>query len=253
MSRCIDLLQDNGELIFITPRDFIKQTSAKKMNDFMFQTGSFTHFEDLGDSNLFGKYSPNCAIWRWVKGLYSDKLADGTDIQCVNGQVIFSKNTAAVLSDIFDVKVGAVSGADDVFEHNTPVSLEFVCSKTATTGQTKKMIYNKKHKKLELHKTRLLNRKIRKFTEDNWWQWGRSYHQREGQRIYVNCKTRNKKPFFISDIPAYDGSVLALFSKSKVNLQSFCDRLNDMDWKSLGFMCGGRHIFSQRSLSNLPI
>ena len=102
-------------------------------------------------------------------------------------------------------------------------------------------------------KTQLLQRKIKKFNEANWWDWGRDYYKSEMPRIYVNTKTRNKKPFFLHPCNAYDGSILAIFPKFKVDstmLQNLCDKLNDIDWQELGFVCDGRFLFSQRSLEN---
>ena len=89
--------------------------------------------------------------------------------------------------------------------------MAFVCSHTAVTGKTRRMIYNRKDKALLPHKKALLNRKIRAFDESNWWEWGRRHCERPAPRLYVNCKTRNPKPFFTHKSLAYDGSVLALF------------------------------------------
>ena len=75
----------------------------------------------------------------------------------------------------------------------------------------------------------------------------------EMPRIYVNTKTRNKKPFFLHPCKAYDGSILAIFPKFKVDsimLQNLCDKLNNTDWRELGFVCDRRFLFSQRSLEN---
>ena len=75
----------------------------------------------------------------------------------------------------------------------------------------------------------------------------------ENPRIYVNTKTRNKKPFFIHSCKAYDGSILAIFPKFEADsktLQNLCDKLNSVDWAELGFVCDGRFLFSQRSLEN---
>ena len=78
------------------------------------------------------------------------------------------------------------------------------------------MIYNEKHPSLLSHKAKLMNRKIRRFDESNWWEWGRKFCARSGARIYVNGKTRQRKPFFLSEIEAYDGSVMALFPKEGI-------------------------------------
>ena len=115
------------------------------------------------------------------------------------------------------------------------------------------MIYNQYRQSLDRHKPRLLHRKIRKFDETNWWQWGRGYCARPGRRVYVNCKTRNPKPFFASDIAAYDGSVLALFPKADVDPDHAAARLNAVDWARLGFVCDGRLLFTQRSLATAPV
>jgi adenine-specific DNA-methyltransferase len=106
-------------------------------------------------------------------------------------------------------------------------------------------------KVLAPYKEELINRRIKKFTEADWWSWGRGYPQNDQKRIYVNGKTRNPKPFFVSDCTHFDGSVLAIFPKNQdIDLQAFCDALNAIDWQELGFLCDGRYLFSQRSLEN---
>ncbi len=252
IDKCIDLLDDDGELIFITPRDFLKQTSAIKLNEKLFSLGAFTHFNDFGDQILFKGYAPNCAVWRWQKNLKSRKLDDGRYMDCSNGQITFTQsNGEHILSDFFDVKVGAVSGADHIFTQDHDKSIDFVCSTTFKDGSLRKMLYNTYDSSLLQYKDILINRKIKKFDKNNWWEWGRKYCEKVGQRIYVNCKTRQDRPFFISDVPAYDGSMLALFPKLGVRLDSMCDLLNDLDWLNFGFKCGGRYMFSQKSLANL--
>ena len=46
----------------------------------------------------------------------------------------------------------------------------------------------------------------------------------------------------------WDGSVLALFPKRDIDLKQATDILNGLDWNNIGFMAGGRYIFSQKSL-----
>ncbi len=201
-------------------------------------------------------------------------MADGRTFLCHNGQLTFAPakilRTATQhnqaqhtyrLGDIFEVKVGAVSGADHIYESQHGEQ-NFVCSQTRTTGNLKRMIYNKINKALLPHKQELIARRIRKFNENNWWEWGRNYPERSGERIYVNAKTRVAQPFFVSKAEAFDGSVLALFPKQRskdqqrnkiCDLATACDQLNRLDWRALGFMTGGRYLFSQRSLENANI
>jgi adenine-specific DNA-methyltransferase len=60
-----------GELVFITPRDFVKATSAVPLNRLLHAAGTITDFVDLGDSRLFDGATPNCAIWRFERDNFS--------------------------------------------------------------------------------------------------------------------------------------------------------------------------------------
>jgi adenine-specific DNA-methyltransferase len=258
-------LVEGGEIIFITPRDFLKATGAARLNTWLFEQGTITHFEDLGDARIFAGATPNCAIWRFEKGDLSHRLHDGRRMVLANGQLMFTRAIYSVpLRRVFFVKVGAVSGADDIFTHAELGNADFVCSKTAQTGETRRMIYLDDGAStdrrmvsmdyLEPFKQRLLQRRVTKFTEANWWQWGRRHHVSAAPRIYVNGRTRNAQPFFLHSCTNYDGAVLALFPHrsdlTAQQCQQLVDWLNAVDWHELGFVCDGRFIFSQRSLAH---
>lgn len=265
MEKSVRHLRQGGELIFITPRDFLKATSARRFNQWLYEQGTITDFIDLGDGHIFEQHTPNCVIFRFEKGDFSRRMSDGRRFDCQRGQLLFlpadSGEAAAAytarLGDFFSVRVGAVSGMDKVFTHAQAGNADFVCSETQRTGKTRRMIFQTPHEALLPHKSELLARRIRTFNEENWWQWGRLHHASEQGRIYVNAKTRAEKPFFLHASTYYDGAVLALFPKSKdttaQQLRQYCERLNAMDWRSLGFVCDGRFLFSQRSLENCPV
>lgn len=253
--KAVHHLDPGGELIFIVPRTFAQATAAKDLNAFLYREGTMTHFMETGDSRIFGRFVPNCAIFRFEKGLFDRRMADGRLFTERDGQLLFLRSEYPLrLSDLFTVKVGAVSGADAIFEHPAG-NLEFVGSKTIDTGETRRMFFNVRHSHLVAHKEILLGRRIRTFTENNWWEWGRAHHVTEAPRIYVNAKTRRRSPFFIHPCKNYDGSVLALFPKFGMDLQKAARLLNEVDWADLGFVCDGRHLFSQRSLvtAGLPL
>lgn len=255
IEKCINHLEDGGELIFITPRDFLKATSSAMLNKFIYESGTITNLIDLGDQPIFKGFSPNCIIFRFEKGNYSRKTNVSKEFIFSNGQLLFTDNSYPLnFSDIFFVKVGAVSGCDKLFESEEFGNEDFVCSYTQKTGRTKRMIFNVLHESLIPHKRSLLNRKIRSFNEDNWFQWGRNHYISTEKRIYVNAKTRNRAPFFTHQCNNYDGSVLAIFPKNQnVDIEEVCDALNDINWYELGFMCDGRYLFSQKSLENTPL
>ena len=277
IERCLRHLEPHGELIFITPRDLLKATSAVPLNRLLHAAGTITDFIDLGDTHLFSGSAPNCAIWRFEKDNFSRQTryaaldqASGTGgLQNLrwehrrfvesSGHLLFTRHDYPLrLSDIAFVKVGAVSGADDIYASDTFGNRDFVCSTTATDGKTRRMIWcdpgAEAPAALLPHKTRLIERRIRHYDESNWWQWGRSYFQSEQLRIYVNSKTRRPKPFFLHDCLNYDGAVLAIFPKNpNIKVDTLATALNEVDWEDLGFICDGRFLFTQRSLEQTPL
>lgn len=252
--KCVEHLDEDGEMILITPREFIKATSSIKLNKFLYENGTITDWYEYGDEVVFKGYSPTVVIWRYEKNNFSriTKTNDGIkDFKINDGQISFSNSENMIkFSDLFFVKVGAVSGMDEVFTSENG-NQQFVCSYTNKTGNLKKMFYNIKHDDLLEFKEKLINRKIKNFNESNWWQWGRGLYESNLDRIYVNCKTRDSKPFFTNDCKYYDGSVLAIFPKVDINLNIAIDYLNKVDWHELGFKVGGRLCFTQKSLENI--
>jgi adenine-specific DNA-methyltransferase len=254
--KCLSHLEPGGELIFITPRDFIKATSARKLNKWMYQQGTITHFYELGDEVVFSDATPNCVIWRYEAENLSHKTEtnDGLKNQILmDGQICFTSGEYIVpFKDLFFVKVGGVSGLDHLYVHENG-NQEFVCSYTKKTGKTKRMFYNIKNDYLLKYKEKLLARKIKKFDETDWWQWGREYYVSDLPRVYVNTKTRQNNPFFTHPCRAYDGSVLAIFIKINILEKEAADKLNKVNWQELGFKVGGRYCFSQRSLETIML
>ena len=253
IEKCVRHLKPGGELVFIVPREFIKLTAARKLNALLYEQGSITHFYETGDTRIFGEHTPNCAIFRFEKGRMDRHMADGRRFTEVDGQLMFLRDDYGVrFADVFTVKVGAVSGADSIFTHPKG-NMEFVCSKTVDTGETRRMLYGVKHPHLEKHKEALLARRVIHFDESNWWQWGRAFPINLHPRIYVYGRTRRREPFFLHDCNAFDGSVLALFTKNRGiprrDLIECTLMLNkEVDWQELGFVCDGRFLFTQRSL-----
>ena len=246
-------LSPAGELIFIVPREFLFATSNLKLNTWLHERGTITDIIDVGDQPVFEDATLDCIIFRYELGNLSLKTNDGRKFVCNNGHLLFLTGDydGVRLGDLFDVKVGAVSGCDKAFIHND--GIPFVCSTTVKDGKTRRMLYNKYHPYLDQYKDILLARGIKKFNKDNWYMWGRNYYVSDKPRIYVNCKTRQLNPFFLHDCKSYDGSVLALIPKQDINLNKAVEVLNNMDWEELGMKCGGRFIFTQRLLSDCNI
>lgn len=250
--KAIQHLKKGGELIFIVPRLFLKATNSLKMNEYLYSQGTITDLIDLGDEKVFEEKNPNCVIFRFEKGNFSRLTSDNKHFLCKDGQLFFLENDYPIaFKDVFQVRVGAVSGLDKIFEHKTLGNMDFVCSQTVYDGSTRRMIFNTKSAYLLPFKKQLLARKVKPFNEKNWWQWGRMHYISEEKRIYVNNRVRTTNPFFIHECKNYDGTVLALFPKNQaVDLVALCAKLNAVNWKELGFASGGRYFFTQKNLEN---
>ena len=289
IEKCLRHLAPGGELIFITPRDFLKTTSATQLNHLLHASGTITHAIELGDAPVFDDAVPNCLIWRFERDNFSRQtqfvalakisgkrhlekiLAAPTTLQWevrrfveVAGHLVFAQGDYPLsLADIAFVKVGAVSGADPIYADPEIANRDFVCSSTERSGQTRRMLWCAPTEgaqglappeALQPHKAALIARRIRRFDESNWWEWGRGYHLTRQPRIYVNSKTRRARPFYVHRCVHYDGAVLAIFPRDPaVDIDDFCAALNDVSWNDLGFVCDGRHQFTQRSLENTPL
>lgn len=274
IEKAIRHLTDRGELIFITPRDFMKTTSSVWLNKWMYSQGTITHVIDLGDTKIFPTVNPNCIIWRFERGLFDremryakvsriDELYAPTWQKRLfvesEGHLMFSEDVYPLrLKDVASVKVGAVSGADDIYASEELGTTDFVYSETVTTGKTRKMLWVDPNAGppscLLPYKDRLIARKVRNFDESNWWHWGRGYPITDAPRVYVNTKTRHPRPFFLHECNNFDGSILAIFPHDpSINMEAFCNALNNVNWDQLGFVCNGRFIFSQKSLEDAPL
>ncbi|MGL1834676.1 Eco57I restriction-modification methylase domain-containing protein [Rhodocyclaceae bacterium SMB388] len=278
IEKCLRHLAPGGELIFITPRDFMKATSAVRLNRLLYEQGSITDAIELGDARVFDDAVPNCLIWRFEKdcrdrsvrhaevGVSRNLRESLADPQWETrylvefaGHLMFARGDYPLrLSDIAFVKVGAVSGADEIYADDVQGNRDFVCSSTVKTGRTRRMIWcepgEAPPQALIAYRARLIARRIRRFDDSNWWQWGRGYYQSDRPRVYVNGKTRATEPFFVHPCTHYDGAVLAVFPHDPaVDPTRLRDALNAVDWADLGFVCDGRHLFTQRSLENSPL
>lgn len=278
IEKAVRHLTPGGELIFITPRDFLKTTSSVRLNRWLYAQGTITHAIELGDARVFATALPNCLIWRFEKDNFerSMQYAEiGNRVELASalaapawqtrhfvensGHLMFVRDAHSLhLKDVASVKVGAVSGADDIYADEDFGNRDFVCSSTLKTGQTRRMIWVDKDEPpanaLLAHKPRLIARRIKPFDESNWWHWGRGYPLSAAPRVYVNGRTRQGQPFFLHDCKHFDGAVLAIFPHDeKLDLPAFCAALNAVAWDQLGFVCDGRFIFTQRSLENAPL
>ncbi len=273
VKKCYELLEPNGELIFIVPSDFLKLTSAASILNTMMSTGTFTHIYHPHNEKLFENASIDVIVFRYKKGLMLNQVMYNSKLLYIintNGLITFSEtppsSTGILLENYFDVYVGLVTGKEEVYKHAELGNIEVL------NGEDKcdKYIYVEQfpsdnpqiNSHLLKHKRELLERKIRKFNEKNWFEWGAPRNisaMRENigkECIYVYNLTRKTEVAFKGTVQYFGGGLLMLIPKNKYFNKDLLDKvvqyLNSNEFKS-NYMFSGRFKIGHRQLCNIII
>lgn len=265
--KCYELLENNGELIFIVPSDFLRMTSSVKLIKKMMSNGSFTDIFHPNNEKLFSNASIDIIIFRYCKNNLLDKIVNYNDekkyVNCKNGLISFSiekqNDTMKIIGDYFDVYVGQVSGNENILKHTEFGNIDVLNGENVIDKYIKLDIYPSENEKLNgyliQHKNELINRGIRKFTEKNWFEFGllrnvRIVENNSGNYcIYVKNITRSKNVAFIGKVSYFGGGLIMLYPKKNVNLENVVDYLNSDEFKE-NFLFSGRFKIGQRQISN---
>ena len=267
IDRCYELLEDKGELIFIVPSDFIKLTSSGKVINKMMENGTFTHIIHPNKENLFDNASIDIIVFRYCKDNTLPKkiLVNNEEKFLVNTNGILTfteqENTnMQTLSEYFNVYVGMVTGRESVYKNEEFGNITLLNKK----DQRDKYIFMDKfpsnNEKLNIYmltnKNTLINRKIKKFTEDDWFKWGAPRNQKNIENnmgkecIYVSNLTRSKEVAFVGKVEYFGGSLLMMVPKKKIDLKKIVEYLNSEKFKS-NYMFSGRFKIGHKQLSNV--
>jgi len=264
--KCYNLLDANGELIFIVPSDFLKLTSASKLLNIMMSNGTFTHIFHPHNEKMFANASIDVIVFRYCKNsliekkvLYNDKILY---ISNSNGLITFDEkinNNNVLFQDYFDIYVGLVSGKEEVYKNEELGNIEVL------NGENKleKYIYienypcenEKINEYLIEHKNELITRGIRKFNEKNWFEWGAprnisTINSNLGKDcIYIYNLTRKSDVSFLGKVSYFGGGLLMLKPKKICNLNNIVLYINSATFKA-NFMFSGRFKIGHRQICN---
>ena len=266
IEKCYELLDTNGELIFIVPSDFLKLTSASKLLNIMMSNGTFTHIFHPHNEKMFANASIDVIVFRYCKNsliekkvLYNDKILY---ISNSNGLITFDEkvnNNNVLFQDYFDIYVGLVSGKEEVYKNEELGNIEVL------NGENKleKYIYienypcenTKINEYLMKHKKELITRGIRKFNEKNWFEWGaprniNTINSNIGKDcIYIYNLTRKSNVSFLGKVNYFGGGLLMLKPKKICNLNNIVLYINSATFKA-NFMFSGRFKIGHRQICN---
>jgi adenine-specific DNA-methyltransferase len=266
IEKCYNLLKTEGELIFIVPSDFIKLTSSSKIINKMMDNGTFTHIIHPNNESLFENASIDIIIFRFCKTkLLSNKILVNNVSKYLintNGILTYSDtniNNSNTFSDYFDIFVGMVTGKENVFKNAKYGNIKILNGKDKIDNYilinefpTKN---NKLNKYMLSHKNELINRKIKKFNENNWFEWGalRNYNTIQknlnNDCIYIKNLSRNTDVCFQDKVQYFGGGLIIMIPKEKINLQKIVKYINTDAFKS-NYMYSGRFKIGHKQLCN---
>lgn len=267
------LADDGGEMIFIVPSDFIKLTSAAGIIDKMTRAGSFTDFLFPNNEKLFEEASIDVLVFRYEKGSQSKTVnLNGKSVYCnVNKGIITFSDTevsseAAVSFDSqFNVYVGIVSGRDEIYR--APIgNIEVLTDKDRVERFIYTTTFPSNHPEIDehllKHKEKLLERRIKKFSESNWFEWGaprnvKNIHKYWGKPcIYIRNMTRHKDIAFTGKVQYFGGSLLCLVPNTDAMtdavLNNIVEYLNSPMFQK-DYMYSGRFKIGHKQISTATI
>jgi len=230
--KSLDLLSDGGEMIFVIPSGFFKMTRTVELIQKMLVEGSITHIFQPDNENLFDQASVDIIVFRYCKDPSLEKIVMfNSELKLIcnsHGLVTFVNQgcvSGMTLGDLFDGYVGLVSGKEEVFKNSEVGNVEVLNDQ----GVIDKYVLIKKFPSsggdssldqyLVTHKQELLDRKIRKFGEKNWFQWGalRNMNIMEMYRgqdaLYIRSLTRQPEICFRGKIDYFGGRLIMLRPK----------------------------------------
>lgn len=270
IEKCYNYLDDNGELIFIVPSEFLKLTSACKIIENMKNNGSFTNFFFPNNEGLFENASVDIVIFRYEKNLFTNKTLVNNEEKFCNinsGIITFSDNevNGIKLEDLFNVYVGIVSGKDEIYK--VPFgNIEVLDDKDRVEKYIFTNEFPTNNIQIDNHllsnKSKLLERRIKKFNETNWFEWGAPRNITSIKKfwdkncIYIRTMTRKKDIAFLGKVQYFGGGLLCLVPKNDltdIELNKIIDYLNSIEFQK-NYIYSGRFKIGhkQLSLANIP-
>lgn len=287
---CVSLLEKNGELIFIVPKEWLYNVSSKFVRDYLENNGNFTHFIDCGEEKLFDDADvPALCIFRYENGyngkvkyfetldnFYYNKFEEKNTVY--SNTISFTNNNHGnkKISDYFDVKVGLVTGAEKIFKVETERNLpqDYLIDIVGTNRYLSKYLFLDNVNNFEnlpenikdfllKNKKKLIGRKIKKFDETNWWCYGalRNINTMNSnrKRIYGLMKTRNNDIFWVgNEFEFFGGGIVGLFLKNGVDidLDEVVRHMNSKEFKKImrdnNMYSNNKVSITPSVLSNLP-
>jgi len=141
--KCLDVLNDDGIMVAITPNSYLYNKSALKMRKYLFNNCLIKEIIDFKDQKVFADVSVYCCITVFTKEkkkwlIYNDEKMLYSDLMI--NYSLFNFNTSDnVLKNVCKITNGIATLRDKIFIHNDKLFNE-PCWKDLTNGPVNKYI-----------------------------------------------------------------------------------------------------------------
>jgi len=265
--KCYKLLEDEGELIFVVPSDFLKLTSMLSVLNDMMKVGTFTHIFHPNNEKLFDYATIDVIVFRYCKTIEKNPkiLYNGKSLYISNNEGLLTfgdvkPKKCKSFDQLFDIYVGLVTGRESVYKNKTLGNIDVINGDKIVDKYIFTEKYPSGNKKIDKHllshKKELIERKIRKFNEKNWFEWGalrniKFIREHKGKDcIYIHTITRKKIVAFAGKVGYFGSSLIILIPKaeSKIPLAKVLEYLNSESFM-MNYMFAGRFKIGHTQLS----
>lgn len=267
INKCFKLLHYNGELIFIVPSDFFKLTSSGKIINQLMDNGTFTHIVHPNNEKFFENANIDILIFRYCKNkdllkqvIFNEELKN---IKNSNGIITFNNieniQHDSVFSDFFDIYVGMVTGKEKIFKNELLGNFNVLNGKNVIEKYILVHEFPTMSKDLDDYlldyKSDLLNRKIRTFNDNNWFEWGalrnfKTISTNLGKEcIYISTLTRCHEVAFVDKVRFFGGSLIIMIPKTEINLNKVVKYINNIEFQK-NYIYSGRFKIGHKQLCN---
>lgn len=305
MDSCMDRLKNGGEMVLIIPKEWMFSTAAAPLRDRMAYLGAITDIVDCTDERVFDDAAPTTTmIIRWERGAVQETIRhagslsaglssswDEYGLEVFGGRwIIGPESLVSRLSGFgrlgawWDAKVGMVSGMDSVYrvslsdpDYEALASSPHVHEYVTTRGvelfldpygvESFGDLSDPERERLLSHEEELRGRSIRRFTDDDWWQWGavRNHAQMVSPgsgRFLCYGRTRLSMPFMLppAGVGRYSGGIMGMYGHADrpqwMTARAAVEYLNSgfarRVFAAMGLMTGDRVTFQPATISDIP-
>ena len=246
IDRCLGILAKDGELVFVLPADFFRLTGSLPLLSRMCEVGAFTDIHWGDSEHLFEGAAVDVVVIRFqkgrrAKGVYTEFPSGKKGRYRIDsGKFEFYAGNPLVgpqIQDIASVHVGLVSGRENVFRKDVEESVEVLIGENDRRryimAANEKDPVVKKH--LAVSKPELLSRRVRKFDETNWFEWGALRNikvmkaKAGAECIYIRCLTRLPAPAFTGRVELFGSQLICVIPHDAValDMNALASYLND--------------------------